>query len=225
MKPDVPEHIVVKVESLGSTPVRTLNALDVVSLDIRDWKVGRTCAARVLQRSGISLQAIESAIHHLDRGAAPSGYPMRGAMIMDALTGERLEPDQERGVRVSRFDWSEDALKKIDDCLAVLGLRHFRTREALSLATKVAYGPGLSGELCWSDDPDYIAGYVASLGTGYVRFPALKKPGDPKGGRVFFVDRSKMDLVSLIRYLETEAVMITDIGICASALHSDTFNF
>jgi len=28
----------------------------------------------------------------------------RGAMLIDAETGERFEPDRARGVRVSRFD-------------------------------------------------------------------------------------------------------------------------
>jgi len=217
-KATAPDQIVVKVESLGNTSLRSLAALDVLSLPENDWNAGRTHASRVLQRRGIAKQAIEKAIHYLDKGPAPSGHSMRGAMIMDARSGERLEPDQERGVRVSRFDWSEDALKRIDHCLTVLGLKHVRTREALCLATKVAYGPGLLAELCWSDDPDYVAGYVASLDTGYMRFPALKRSGSPKGGRVFFIDRSKLDMASLIRYLETEAVMITDVGMCGSAL-------
>jgi len=95
---------------------------------------------------------------------------MRGAMIIDARTGDRMEPDQERGVRASRFDWTDDALEAINRKLAVIGLTHFRTREALALATKVAHAPGMVAELCWSDDPDYTAGYVASRATGYVRF-------------------------------------------------------
>jgi 6-carboxyhexanoate--CoA ligase len=215
-KKDAPGQIVLKIESLGNCQPRTLTSLDVLSLDVKDWKTGRTCASQVLQRSGVSLPAADSAIRYLNAGASPSGSTMRGAMIMDAQSGERLEPDQERGVRASRFDWSDDALKKIEQGLAAIGLKHHRTHEALALATKVAYGPGICAELCWSDEPDYVAGYVAALGIGYVRFPVLKQPGDPKGGRVFFVDRSKLDLNALISYLETETVLITDVGQCTS---------
>ena len=83
--------------------------------------------------------------------------------------------------------------------LAAIGLTHFRTREALALATKVAHAPGIIAELCWSDDPDYTAGYVASPRIGYVRFPVLKLPDDPRGGRVFFVDRNTLDIEAFIK--------------------------
>jgi 6-carboxyhexanoate--CoA ligase len=218
-----PDQIVVKIETLGSTPPRTLAALDVVPLNVSDWKVGRIHAAQLLQLLGVSPHAINNAIHHLNAGAAPTGCNMRGAMIMDAQSGERLETDQERGIRASRFDWSEEAHEKIDHCLAAIGLTHFRTREALSLATKVAHGPGMIAELCWSDEPDYIAGYVASLRTGYVRFAELKQSGDTKGGRVFFVDRSTLDMSALTHYLQNDTVLISDIGVCTSAIDSEDY--
>jgi 6-carboxyhexanoate--CoA ligase len=146
---------------------------------------------------------------------------MRGAIIMDAQSGERLEPDQERGIRASRFDWSEDASERIKRNLETAGLAHHRTREALALATKVAHAPGMVAELCWSDDPDYTAGYAASTGLGYVRFPCLKQSGDPKGGRVFFVNREIVNMDALISYLETDAVLITEIGECRSGILPD----
>jgi len=139
---------------------------------------------------------------------------MRGAMIMDAATGARLERDPERGIRVSRFDWSESASQEIDNALAAIGLIHHRTREALALATKVAHAPGLIAELCWSDDPSYGAGYVASKRTGYVRFSCLKQPGDTSGGRVFFVDQQHQDMDSFVSYMEKEPIVISAIGAC-----------
>ena len=57
-------------------------------------------------------------------------------------------------------------------------------REALVLATKVQSCPGIVGELCWSDDPDYTVGYVACNGI-YHRIPNMKEMGNPIGGRVF----------------------------------------
>ncbi len=104
-----------------------------------------------------------AALNLLSNGAAPLGLNMRGAMIIDAVSGERLEPDHERGIRASRFDWTDEALDTMTKKLAAIGLTHFRTHEALALATKVAHAPGIIAELCWSDDPDYTAGYVASL--------------------------------------------------------------
>jgi 6-carboxyhexanoate--CoA ligase len=138
-------------------------------------------------------------------------------MIMDAASGERLEPDHERGIRVSRFDWSDTASGEIDRSLARIGLTHFRTKEALALATKVAYTLGIIAELCWSDDQDYTAGYAASLSTGYVRFMHMKEMGIGRGGRVFFVRRDGFDIDSMLNFLQYEPVIITSVGNCSES--------
>lgn len=218
-----PDKTVIIIESLGTIPFRSLTALDVVTLNSPDMTAARSDASRILRALGISEQAVMVAIDNLRNGAAPSGRAMRGAMIIDARTGERMEPDQERGVRASRFDWSGEALDEITSKLASLGLTHFRTREALALATKVAYAPGLVAELCWSDDPDYTAGYVASREIGYVRFPIMKLPGDTRGGRAFFVDRNDLDRDAFINYLQTETVLIADIGECKPGIEPDEY--
>ena len=142
---------------------------------------------------------------------------MRGAMLIDSASGERLEPDRARGVRVSRFDWSDTAAEAIDRALAVIGLTHFRTREALALATKVAHGPGVVAELCWSDDPGYSAGYVASRTGGYVRLRQMKLSGNRSGGRAFFVSSTGFDRSALMRYLQETPVLITAVGKCLAA--------
>jgi len=209
-----PEHIEVKIDAIGALQVRLLTSLDIVTLNAPDKRTGRAVASHVLGQCGVSRKSIEEAIHLLSNGAASSGGSMRGAIIMDAQSAERLETDQDRGVRASRFDWSEDAFTSINQKLSDIGLTHFRTREALALATKVAHAPGIIGELCWSDDPDYTAGYVASLKTGYVRISVLKDRDIPRGGRVFFVDRTKLDMDALVHYLQNEPVLITDTGNC-----------
>ncbi len=208
----LPDKITVTTENLGKQPIRRIKTLNMTSLGISSVQAGRSSAVCVLQRAGISLYTAEKAINHLSKGVSTSGHVMRGAIIMDARTGVRLEPDQERGVRASRFDWDEQTLVLTRQRLAALGLTHFRTFEALALATKVAHAPGNVAELCWSDDPDYTAGYVASLQTGYLRFPKLKTTGDPTGGRVFFVDGYHFDLGAFIKYLQFEPVMITSAG-------------
>ncbi len=217
------DQVAITLEPLRDAPIHCLTALDVITLSAPDMQISRNAASRVLKRAGVSAQAIHAAIIHLSAGAALSGGNMRGAMIIDSQSGERLEPDKERGVRASRFDWSEEAGEKITRQLTALGLTHFRTREALALATKVASAPGIVAELCWSDDPDYTAGYVASAGTGYVRFPFLKQLGEAKGGRAFFVDRETLDMDALLRYLEQEAALITDIGKCRAAMEPEAY--
>lgn len=222
-KSTAPEQIAIHIDHLGDKPPRYLVALDVVTLNAPDMIEGRSDAARLLELTGVSTRAAETGISFLSRGAALSGGNMRGAIIMDSRTGGRLEPDQERGVRASRFDWSEDALKKITHELAAVGLTHFRTREALALATKVAHAPNMVAELCWSDEPDYTAGYVASRIVGYVRFPVLKQSGDPRGGRVFFVDKDTLDMDALARYLQTETVLINNTGTCRPAMEPEEY--
>lgn len=213
-----PDRIIVSVDPLGDALLKCLPSLDVTTLKTSDHWSGREHAARALKLAGVSEQAMAFAMELISKDASPTGANMRGAMIMDAVTGERLEPDQVRGIRASRYDWTDEAFQSATQQLAGVGLTHHRTREALALATKVAHAPGVVAELCWSDEPDYTAGYVASLGTGYVRFPFLKQKGDVHGGRAFFVDHDHLDLPALIRYLETEAVLINAVGIVSPAM-------
>ncbi len=203
-----PDKITVTVETLGDQPLRRIKALNMTSLGISSVEAGRLSAISALQHMGVSLLSAEKAVRYLSTGASTSGHAMRGAIIMDSRTGERLEPDQERGVRASRFDWDEQGLIQTRQRFAELGLTHFRTFEALALATKVAHAPGGIAELCWSDDPDYTAGYVASLQSGYLRYPALKAAGDPNGGRVFFINGDDFDLAAFVKYLQIEPVLI-----------------
>jgi 6-carboxyhexanoate--CoA ligase len=207
-----PDQVVITVESLKDKPLRELRSLDLTASAASGVADCRQAARTVLLQLGISPAAIEAAFRLLDTGPSSSGGNMRGAMIMDATSGARLEPDHERGIRVSRFDWSEAASGEIDRSLARIGLTHFRTKEALALATKVAHAPGIIAELCWSDDQDYTAGYAASLSTGYVRFTHMKEEGIGRGGRVFFVRSNEFEKDSLLTFLQYEPVLITSGG-------------
>lgn len=121
---------------------------------------------------------------------------MRGAMIVCAGTGARLEPDSERGVRVSHMDALEYVHATGKDA----------AREALVLSSKVAAHPDVIAELCISDDPDYTTGYIAHAGT-YTRIPHIKPKGSPAGARAFLV-REGADIPALINYLERQPVLI-----------------
>ena len=140
---------------------------------------------------------------------------MRGAALLDSQTGARLNPDPRRGVtdpsrgvRASRFDYAPEIRDGVREVLSANGLGHFRTFEALAVATKVLWST-VSAEYCWSDDPEYRAGYIANLDDGYVRFPEFK-PAGAVGGRIFFIHPAN-NLKKIIERLETRAVLITTV--------------
>ena len=125
--------------------------------------------------------------------------PMRGAILYDIAANKRLEPDKERGIRVTYMDAAGGG--------AVSGGKnHFR--EALVLATKVVHAPGIVAELCISDDPEYVTGYLASRQHGYVRLTPLKELGSSHGGRVFIFDSRKGDAAKAIEFLEHQKVLV-----------------
>ena len=131
---------------------------------------------------------------------------MRGALLLDVDSGNRLEVDHSRGVRVSRMDVDPAARSAIESFLSAHSLTNPRIIEAWVLASKVALYPQVVAELCWSDDPDYLTGYVASAQNGYQRVTHLKETGCEIGGRVFFI-RPTIDLSALIELLQNEPVL------------------
>lgn len=185
---------------------------NVQTFAVPDWTTGRRCARSLLVDAGVAPVAIETALGLLAAGPAPGGRVMRGAMIVDALTGQRLEPDPARGVRVSRMDLAPSMRDGILAGLAAAGLGHHRVAEALVLAGKVLHAPGIVAELCWSDDPGYLAGYVADPRHGYQRITHLKAAGDGFGGRALFVHRADWQCDRFLAYLERQAVLFDALG-------------
>ena len=148
-------------------------------------------AIELLHGTHITEVAIQNAITLLKE----LDSSMRGAMLVDATTGKRID-EGNRGVRVSHMDsFDSEALGDNE-----------HMREALVLASKVQSADGIVGELCWSDDPDYTVGYVACNGV-YHRIPNMKELGSDIGGRVFFV-RSDIDCESVVEYLEKAPVLV-----------------
>ena len=130
-------------------------------------------------------------------------YSMRGAMLLDADTLERLEPDRARGVRATCMDAA-------DSLASAAGVKdHYA--EAIVLATKVQSAPGIVGEICMSDDPDYVTGYVATKSLGYRRITVLKEKGDPSGGRIFLYRGPREGVAETLRFLEHVPVLVTDV--------------
>ena len=95
-------------------------------------------------------------------------YAMRGAMLLDVDSLERLEPDHARGIRATYMDLDLSPLRPVDD-----SKNHFQ--EAIVIASKVSNAPHIIAKICIFDDPDYVTGYVASKQTGYVRITKLKE--------------------------------------------------
>ncbi|WP_081702973.1 6-carboxyhexanoate--CoA ligase [Desulfuromonas sp. TF] len=209
------ERICLTVEAVAPEAVRTGRLPDLSTLTVEDYRKGRRAALALLADAGVDPAAADIAMQTLAAGAAPEGSSMRGAMLVDAADGLRLEPDRTRGVRACRMDLTPAAALRLREGLAPLGLDNLHVREALVLAAKVLSAPGIVAELCWSDDPDYTAGYVASPTHGYVRFPHLKPLGDERGGRAFFLQSEGLDVEEVIDYLEHAVFLIDEIG----ALH------
>ncbi len=207
----LPDEVHCSLERLDPASIRLVSLPDVATFEVSDWQSGRRLAKQLLTRAGVSLEAASFALDLLAAGPGPDGTVMRGAVIMNARTGERLETDAGRGVRVSRMDLEASVRPAIESMLAAAGLGHHRVAEALVLAAKVLSAPGIVAEVCWSDDPAYTTGYVADPQYGYQRIAALKESGDLRGGRVFFVD-PETTLDTLGDYLEFRPVLCNALG-------------
>ena len=185
------DFINITVDLIPSNEITYIDCLQVEEHRAHTIAAAHQLANKLLQGPDITEVAIQNAITLL-KGLDSS---MRGAMLVDATTGKRIDAGN-RGVRVSHMDsFDSEALGDND-----------HMREALVLASKVKSAEGIVGELCWSDDPDYTVGYVACNGT-YHRIPNMKELGSAIGGRVFFV-RSDIDRDSVIEYLEKAPVLV-----------------
>ena len=190
-----PDFINVKIEKVHESDIQILKALPVTRVDVETWQEGLEKAFGLI---GDAAAGVREKLPELLRET----FPMRGAMLYDIATGERLEPDHERGVRATYMDALHSS--EVDGCK-----NHFN--EAIVLATKVANAPGMVAEFCVSDDPNYVTGYVASKELGYVRIMKMKEMGDENGGRIFLFDSRKASAEECIEYLQKKKVLV-DVG-------------
>ena len=104
----IPDKIIISVDSIEPSSVIYTRSLDIKTIESSSPEDAAKISADILNENGVSDAAIEKAFYLLRTGPSPSGRNMRGAIIMDAACGERMEPDSSRGVRVSRVDYSVD---------------------------------------------------------------------------------------------------------------------
>lgn len=218
-----PDKINISIDNIEPKNIIKLKGINITTISAENFTKGRLYASQLLELIGVSKRAIKMAVDYMAKGASPDKKNMRGAMIIDYKTGKRIEPDKYRGVRASRMDIAKEADAKLISKLKKTGLNNPYIRDAIVLATKVVTAPNTIAEFCWSDDPSYQAGYVASKRFGYVRFPYLKEKGSSFGGRAFFIDSKKLDLEMYINFLEQQAVLITRIGRCNPQITWNTF--
>lgn len=192
-----PDSINIKVEALAQGCLH-LPCLPARAIACATPAEGLAIAVALLQEAGIARAAEVPAL-------LAQAHDMRGAMLVHAQSLARLDADPRRGVRATCMD----ALREggIDPSCADPSKNHYR--EALVLATKVAHTPGMLAEICISDDPDYVTGYVASRQLGYVRLQTMKERGDARGGRIFFHNGG--DVAEALDFLEHTPVLVDSI--------------
>ncbi|MGJ7923283.1 6-carboxyhexanoate--CoA ligase [Neobacillus sp. LXY-4] len=197
-----PDFMQIQFEAIDE-PFKTLKPLQITTNDVESVAEGQAVATKLLQSVGIKPQIIEKARKQMSEYSG-----IRGAIVVDVQTGERLDERRDRGIRVSRMDWPINNFTKwaTDNKMP----NNPRVKEALVLATKVSAHPATVAELCWSDDPEYVTGYVASKQLGYQRISKLKEFGDEQGCRIFFIDRSEdsEDIEAYIHYLEKQPIVV-----------------
>jgi len=202
-----PDRIVLSLEELRQRP-QAIQSLPVATIQCRSSLEAAAMIRELLSASGISGRAIRTAL-----SVTNSATTMRGAALVLAGSGRRVEPDKKRGIRVSRLGISKAAKKILSRELERHGLDTLTVREAITLASKVAAFRQVIAELCISDDPGYTTGYLASGKYGYVRIPHAKTREEKKGGRVFFLEEDA-DVDSATEFLERTPVLITRVSPC-----------
>ncbi|WP_457642942.1 6-carboxyhexanoate--CoA ligase [Persephonella sp.] len=206
----------IKVEEIKEKPLIIKNSLNIVEMFFKYHEEANKKAIEILHaETGINRKKLEELINSVHTGCAPDGSNMRGAMVVNQ-NGERIEPDRYRGVRTTNVDFVDRS--QVEEKIKKAGYTE-RTVDALAITTKNLYYPDIIAEYCISDEPDYIIGYLSVKNT-YYRMTPLKKKGNPKGGRIYFV-KNGTDIKKLQEYLENRTVLIEEVKIDREGL-SDT---
>ncbi len=195
-----PDKIVITIEQIKEQILR-VPLLPLATTECGSPAQAREMLLSALLTVGITRKAVNNCLKIISSADA-----RRGASLISMKSGRRLEPDRQRGVRVSRMGIEKTSERRLGRRLSALNINTSTVKEALILASKVAFYPDIIAEVCISDDPDYTTGYLAGRQFGYRRIPNIKVPGDMHGGRVFFI-KDTTNIKALIGYLEKQPVM------------------
>lgn len=200
-----PDFINLKIEKIDEDEIIYKKRLNIKEHHVESKEEGLDLAKELLMDNAVSEESAEMAIQNLQ----DLEESMHGAMLIDKDTGDRIDNKGIKGVRVTGIASADIA--EYQESLKNDGREGLHLEEALILASKIASCKGIVAELCWSDDPSYVIGYVGTK-DNYERIPILKDEGNPVGGRVFFVDTNQLNddytLDNLIDYLEKQVVLI-----------------
>lgn len=185
------DELFFKIVRVSEKDILRIPALPVTSFSVPNWQTGLTKMTELLSSVTKDGEQLVELLSKLEN--------MRGAVLWDLTSGQRIEPDQERGVRVSNMDCRPAAEEDGEK-------HHFR--EALTLASKVLSCPGIVGELCISDDPNYVTGYLATREGGYMRISQLKPMGSARGGWIFLYAGIPEHVAECIDYLQNREVLV-----------------
>ncbi|MDR0741946.1 MAG: 6-carboxyhexanoate--CoA ligase [Puniceicoccales bacterium] len=194
------DAINIQIDKIDRATIHLVPALKMDSLEFTTVDQAHSSAIASLVEFGVSKIAAHKGIELIKNLSAS----MRGGMVLDAITGKRIDNSGIRGVRLSHMDCENESA--FLSFLAESGLGGEKVREAMILASKAAFTRDYVAELCWSDDPHYITGYVASKKI-YRRLSPMKLKDDDIGGRVFFV-KPNAGLDDLIDFFEHQPVLV-----------------
>ena len=187
-----------KINRVKREDIIYLDALPVETIEVDNWQHGQEEIRAYLREIGI--KDPESIMQFLTQT-----YAMRGAMLLDVDRLIRLEPDMDRGIRATNMD-----MERANGEVLSNEKNHYE--EAIVLATKVVNCPGVIGEICISDDPDYVTGYVSSKKTGYRRITKMKEMGSENGGRIFLFRGTKEEVKAAIDFLQNQHVIVRHVN-------------
>jgi 6-carboxyhexanoate--CoA ligase len=194
------DTINIQIDKIDEATIHLIPALKIESLEFATVEQAYGSAIASLVEFGVSKIAACKGVELVKNLSAS----MRGGMVLDAITGERIDSFGIRGVRLSHMDCENESA--FLSFLAESGVGGEKIREAMVLASKAAFAKDYVAELCWSDDPHYVTGYVASKEI-YRRLSPMKPKEDNVGGRVFFVKPSA-DLDDLVDFFEHQPVLV-----------------
>lgn len=186
-----------KINRVREEDIIYLDALPVETVEVESWQQGHEEIRRYLRE--IDISDPERIMRFLDET-----YAMRGAMLLDVDRCVRLEPDKTRGIRATNMDQERSEGETI-------GNEKNHYEEAIVLATKVVNCPGIIGEICISDDPNYVTGYVSSKQIGYRRITKMKEMGSENGGRIFLFRGTDKEADAAIDFLQNQHVIVRNV--------------